>query len=95
MPTKEEAKQQLASLISEFNSHPKKDTLSEEETREFISELFKILDWNFKTWEVTQEEKVSKGYVASGKSRAEVQERLGEIVPPEKIGFVHIIENKN
>ena len=66
MFSKDDAKKELAKLIEDFNSNPKRDKFSEEDTREFISEFFKILGWNFKTSEVTQEEKVSKGYVDYG-----------------------------
>ncbi len=66
MGIKEEAREELVRLIADFNANPRKDSLSEEETREFISDLFKILGWNFKSGEVTQEEQISKGYVDYG-----------------------------
>ena len=66
MYSKAEAKVELAKLIAAFNQNPRKDSLSEEETRVFISDLFKILGWDFKSGEVTQEERISKGYVDYG-----------------------------
>ena len=66
MVSKENAKKNLSILIDKFNLHPRRDKLSEEETREFITELFKILGWNFKSDEVSQEEKISKGFVDYG-----------------------------
>ncbi len=33
--------------------------------------------------------------VASGKSRKDVEERLAEILPADKIELVHFVENKN
>ncbi|HZX20208.1 MAG TPA: hypothetical protein VFF13_04290 [archaeon] len=47
--TKEEAKQEVAKLIEEFNKHPGKDTLTESKTRTFIDRLFKILGWDFRS----------------------------------------------
>jgi type I restriction-modification system DNA methylase subunit len=66
MLTKEDAKQKLSDLIEDFNNHPRKDKLSEEETRTFIMKMFEFLGWNFRTNEVSQEEKISKGFVDYG-----------------------------
>ena len=66
MYSKEEAKEKVTRLIDEFNNNPRKDKLTEEETRHFISKLFEILGWDFTSGEVTQEEKVLKGFVDYG-----------------------------
>lgn len=67
MYSKEDAKEKLAKLIDKFNSHPRKDSLSEEDTRTFIRDLFEILGWDFKSSEVNQEEHIaSKGFVDYG-----------------------------
>lgn len=63
MPTKEEAKNEMAKLITDFNANPRKDNLSEEDTRSFIDDFFKILGWNFRNMdEVYKEEKTTKGF---------------------------------
>lgn len=66
MQSKEEAKQNLSKLIEEFNSNPKKENLTEEDTRTFIRDLFEILGWGFKSGEVSQEEQISKKFVDYG-----------------------------
>jgi len=41
MPSKEEAKKELAKLIELFNANPRKDSLTEEEKRIFEDSIFR------------------------------------------------------
>ncbi len=65
MTNKEEAKTKIALLVKEFERDPRKDKLTEEETKEYIKALFEALGWNTRT-DMRMEEQISRKFVDYG-----------------------------